>query len=150
MWVTVAGITVSLLDFSIYFEIEKDYPVWTGPDQARPVPDCQSGAWSSPTFWLDRTGPSPTPDRVRPDWWNHCCQPPYIQRNSPTNPCARTRTNTKSHAVGTGFGPAAYGPHWARLPPPASLAPIGLACPHRPRLPSLASPAPMATRRARQ
>jgi hypothetical protein len=38
-------------------------------------------------------------------------------------------------SVGTGFGPAAYGPHWPRLPPPASLAPIGLACPHRPRLP---------------
>ena len=38
-------------------------------------------------------------------------------------------------AVGTGFGPVAYGPHWPRLPPPASLAPTSLACPHRPRLP---------------
>jgi hypothetical protein len=26
--------------------------------------------------------------------------------------------------------PVACGPHWPRLPPPASLAPIGLACPH--------------------
>jgi hypothetical protein len=45
---------------------------WIGPDQARPVQDCQSGAQSSPTFRWDRTGLSPTPDRVRPDWWNHC------------------------------------------------------------------------------
>jgi len=37
--------------------------------------------------------------------------------------------------VGTGFGPAAYGPHWPRLPPPVSLAPTGLACPHQARLP---------------
>jgi hypothetical protein len=44
---------------------------WIGPDQARPVQDCQSGAQSSPTFRWDRTGLSPTPDRVRPDWWNH-------------------------------------------------------------------------------
>jgi hypothetical protein len=49
MWVRVAGITVSFLECSIYFEIDKDYPVWTSPDQACPVPD-----------------------RVRPDWWNHC------------------------------------------------------------------------------
>jgi hypothetical protein len=35
-----------------------------------------------------------------------------------------------AECVGTGFGPVAYGPHWPRLPPPASLAPIGLACPH--------------------
>jgi hypothetical protein len=40
-------------------------------------------------------------------------------------------------------------PHQPRLLPPASLAPIGLACPHQPRLPPSASPAPMATRRAR-
>jgi hypothetical protein len=26
--------------------------------------------------------------------------------------------------------PVAYGPHWPRLPPPASPAPIGLTCPH--------------------
>jgi len=66
------GLPSHFFSFSIYFEIDKDYPVWTGPDQARPVQDCQSGARSSPTFWLDRTGLSPTPDRVRPDWWNHC------------------------------------------------------------------------------
>jgi hypothetical protein len=30
--------------------------VRTGPDQARPVPDCQSWARSSPTFRWDRTG----------------------------------------------------------------------------------------------
>ena len=46
--------------------------VWTGPDQARPVQDCQSAVQSSPTFRLDWTGLSPTPDWVRPDWWNHC------------------------------------------------------------------------------
>jgi len=41
-------------------------------------------------------------------------------------------------------------PHRSRLPPPASLAPIGLACPWRPRLPLSASPDPMARRTARQ
>jgi len=40
-------------------------------------------------------------------------------------------------------------PHQPRLPPPASLAPIGLACPCRPRLPLSASSAPMARRTAR-
>jgi len=29
-----------------------------------------------------------------------------------------------------GMRPVAYGPHWPRLPPPASLAPTSLACPH--------------------
>jgi len=66
------GLPSHFFSFTIYFEIDKYYPVWTGPDQARPVHDCQSGARSSPTFRLDRTGLSPTPDRVRPDWWNHC------------------------------------------------------------------------------
>jgi len=47
---------------------------WIGPDQARPAQDCQSGAQSSPTFRWDWTGLSPTPDRVRPDWWNHCSE----------------------------------------------------------------------------
>jgi hypothetical protein len=42
----------------------------------------------------------------------------------------RRRRLRPALGVGTGFGPAAYGPHWPRLPPPASLAPIGLACPH--------------------
>ena len=65
------GLPSHFFSFSIYFEIDKYYPVWTGPDQARPVQDCQSGARSSSTFRLDRTGLSPTPDRVRPDWWNH-------------------------------------------------------------------------------
>jgi len=41
--------------------------------------------------------------------------------------------------VDYGFGPAAYGPHWPRLPPPASPAPTGLACPQQPRLPLSAS-----------
>jgi len=45
--------------------------VWTGPDQARPVQEWQSAVQSSPTFRLDWTGLSPTPDWVRPDWWNH-------------------------------------------------------------------------------
>jgi hypothetical protein len=52
--------------------------VWTGPDQAHPVQDCQSVVQSSPTFWLDWTGLSPTPDWVRPDWWNHCKWIPLI------------------------------------------------------------------------
>jgi len=43
---------------------------WIGPDQARPVQDCQSVDRSSPTFPLDRTGLSPTTDRDRLDWWN--------------------------------------------------------------------------------
>ena len=37
--------------------------------------------------------------------------------------------------AGSGIRPEAYGPHWPRLPSPASPAPTGLACPHRPRLP---------------
>jgi hypothetical protein len=40
-------------------------------------------------------------------------------------------------------GPEAYGPHWPRLPPPASPAPTGLACPHQPRLLPSASPSPI-------
>ncbi|KAF8534624.1 hypothetical protein BDD12DRAFT_809208 [Trichophaea hybrida] len=76
------GLPSHFFSFSIYFEIDKYYPVWTGPDQARPVQDCQSGARSSPTFRLDRTGLSPTPDRVRPDWWNHCLR--YRWPSEPT------------------------------------------------------------------
>jgi hypothetical protein len=49
--------------------------VWTGPDRARPVQDWQSVVQSSPTFHLDWTGLSPTPDWDRPDWWNHCQAP---------------------------------------------------------------------------
>jgi len=94
MWVRVAGITVSLLDFSIYFEIEKDYPIWTGPHHARPVPDCQSGAWSSPTLQWERTGPSPTPDRGRPDWWNH-----WISVGCSFSVCARDHTNGKLDTI---------------------------------------------------
>jgi len=45
---------------------------WLIPDQSRPVQDCQSVVRSSPTFPLDWTGLSPTPDRDRLDWWNHC------------------------------------------------------------------------------
>jgi len=45
--------------------------VWTGPDRARPVQDWQSVVQSSPTFHLDWTWLSPTPDWDRPDWWNH-------------------------------------------------------------------------------
>ena len=45
---------------------------WIGPDQARPVQDCQSVDRSSPTFPLDRTALSPTADRDPLDWWNHC------------------------------------------------------------------------------
>ena len=37
--------------------------------------------------------------------------------------------------AGSGMWPVACGPHWPRLPPPASPAPTSLACPHRPRLP---------------
>ena len=44
---------------------------WIGPDQARPVPDCQSVDRSSPTFQLDHTGLSPAVDRNCLDWWNH-------------------------------------------------------------------------------
>jgi hypothetical protein len=40
-------------------------------------------------------------------------------------------------------------PHQPRLPPPVSPAPTSLACPRRPRLPLSASPAPMARRTAR-
>ena len=47
---------------------------WIGPDQAHPVQDCQSVDRSSPTFPLDRTGLSPTADRDRLDWWNHCIE----------------------------------------------------------------------------
>jgi hypothetical protein len=32
--------------------------------------------------------------------------------------------------AGSGMRPVAYGPHWPRLPPPASPAPTSLACPH--------------------
>jgi len=80
------GLPSHFFSFSICFEIDKNYPVWTGPDQARPVQDCQSGARSSPTFRLDRTGLSPTPDRVRPDWWNHCAY-------------ARTYSTTRARAT---------------------------------------------------
>jgi hypothetical protein len=59
------------LIFQIYFELDKYNPVWTGPDQAHPVQDCQSGSRSSPTFLCDRTRLCPTPDLVHPDWWNH-------------------------------------------------------------------------------
>jgi len=45
--------------------------VWTCPDQARPVQHWQSVVQSSPIVHLDWTGLSPTPDWVRPDWWNH-------------------------------------------------------------------------------
>jgi len=45
--------------------------VWTGPDQARPVQDWQCAVQSSPTFRLDWTELSPTPDWVHLDWWNH-------------------------------------------------------------------------------
>jgi len=47
---------------------------WISPDQARPVQDWQSVVRSSPTFPLDRTGLSPTADRDRLDWCNHCIQ----------------------------------------------------------------------------
>ena len=45
--------------------------------------------------------------------------------------------------AGSAMRPVAYGPHWPRLPPPASPAPTGLACPHQPRLPLSASLAPV-------
>jgi len=39
--------------------------------------------------------------------------------------------------------PVTYGPHWPRLPPPASPAPTSLACPHQLRLPPPAWSAPI-------
>jgi hypothetical protein len=41
---------------------------WTGPDWKGPVQDCQSVVQSDPKPQVDRTVPSPTPDRVRPEW----------------------------------------------------------------------------------
>jgi len=46
-------------------------------------------------------------------------------------------------SVDYGCGPAAYGPHWPRLPQPASPVPTGLACPYQSRLPPSASLAPV-------
>jgi hypothetical protein len=37
------GLLSYFFSFQIYFEIDKYYPVWTGPDQAHPVQDYQSG-----------------------------------------------------------------------------------------------------------
>jgi hypothetical protein len=76
--------------------------VWTGPDQARPVPDCQSGARSSPTFRLDRTGLSAIPDRVRPDWWNHwnfimCCMKSCFAYGCVAITCAYAWRNAVMH-----------------------------------------------------
>jgi hypothetical protein len=65
------GLPSHFFSFSIYFEIDKYYTVWTGPNQAHPVQDCQAGAQTSSTFLLDRTALSPTPGQVCPDWWNH-------------------------------------------------------------------------------
>jgi hypothetical protein len=48
--------------------------VWTGPDQAHPVQDWQSVVQSSPTFSVDWTGLSATPNWVSRDWWNHCTE----------------------------------------------------------------------------
>ena len=85
------GLPSDFISFSDYFEIDKHDSVWTGPNQACPVHDCQSRARSSPTFRLDRTGLSPTPDPVRLHWWNHwslecCCHFDELD-NDPVRQC---------------------------------------------------------------